>query len=99
MARNYKKAPQDPEDDSLMQDSILRSNSKESGELAAKSPEKEYLPSIKESKLDLTEESSRRKSIEEYAQEAILLDENDPIRKLQKYFGGASTPYEDGRDV
>ena len=54
-----------------MQDSILRSNSRESAEVAARSPMKEYLPSIKESKVNLAEESERRKSVEEYAAAAL----------------------------
>ena len=96
-AKNDRRGSRDLESDSLMQDSILRTLSKESAEPAA-SAAKEYLPSIKESTQDLAGESSRRKSVEAYTQEAILLDENDPIRKLQKYFGPGHAAYDDGGD-
>ena len=47
-----------------MQDSIMRSNSKESVEMKAAQNNKEYLPRIDENKLGLTEDSIQKKSID-----------------------------------
>ena len=46
-----------------MQDSIMVSNSKESVGMQVKATGKEYLPSISENKIDLTEDSIQKKSI------------------------------------
>ena len=51
------------ETDSLMQDSIMRSNSKESIEVNTVQG-KEYLPRIDENQLDLTDNSIQKKSID-----------------------------------
>ena len=98
--RNQKTALIAEETDSLMQDSIMGSVSKDSIEINTKAPEKEYLPSISENRIDISEDSIQQKSISALNDVLhVQLDENDPIRKLQKYFGGANhDTYGDGRE-